>query len=105
MHRRLRYRRRCQCPGPRTVTAAPAPSPVPKGRFTAAFLTRLLYQKYVLGPPVHRIVRSLAADGLDAAEGTLSGALRAVADLLVPVEDAIGARNAEAAHVHADEAS
>ena len=105
VHRRLRYRRRCQCPGPRTVIAPPAPNPVPKGRFTAGFLARLLYQKYVLGLPVHRIARALAADGLDVAEGTISGALKAVADLLVPLEDAIGARNAGAVHVHADETS
>jgi transposase len=105
VHRRLRYRRRCQCPGPRTVTAPPAPGPVPRGRFTAAFLARLLYQKYVLGLPVHRIVRALAADGLEVAEGTVSGALKAAAGLLVPLEDAISARNAQAVHVHADETS
>ena len=105
VHRRLRYRRRCQCPGPRTVTAPPPPNPVPKGRFTAAFLARLLYQKYVLGLPVHRIVRALAADGLDVAEGTVTGALKAAAGLLLPLEDAIRARNAEAVHVHADETS
>ena len=48
VHRRMRYRRACTCPGPRTVTAPPAPNPIPKGRFTAAFLARLLYQKFVL---------------------------------------------------------
>src|SRR6266545_4801468 len=105
VHRRLRYRRRCDCPGPRTVTAPPAPNPIAKGRFTASFLARLLYDKYVLGLPVHRIVRALAADGLDVAEGTVCGALRAVADLLVPLEEAIVARNAEARHAHADETS
>ena len=105
VHRRLRYRRRCDCPGPRTVIAPVPPNPVAKGRFTAGFLARLLYQKYVLGLPVHRIVRALAADGLDVAEGTVTGALRAVADLLVPLEEAIIARNAQAVHVHADETS
>jgi hypothetical protein len=105
VHRRLRYRRCCQCPGPRTVIAPPPPNPVPKGRLTAGFLARLLYQKHVLGLPVHRIVRALAAGGLGLAEGTVSGALKSVADLLVPLEDAIGARNARAVHVHADETS
>ena len=105
VHRRLRYRRRCECPGPRTVIAPVPPKPVAKGRFTAGFLARLLYQKYVLGLPVHRIVRALAADGLEVAEGTVCGALKAVADLLVPLEEAILARNAQAVHVHADETS
>jgi transposase len=105
VHRRLRYRRRCGCPGPRTVIASVAPNPIRKGRFTAAFLARLLYQKYVLGLPVHRIVRALGAEGLDVAEGTVAGALKAVADLLVPLEEAVAARNADAVHVHADETS
>ena len=103
VHRRLRYRRACACPGPRTVTAPPAPNPVPKGRFTAGFLARLLYQKFVLGLPVHRIVKALAAEGLAVPEGTLAGALKALAGLLVPLETAIRARNATATHVHADE--
>jgi transposase len=105
VHRRLRYRRRCACPGPRTVIAAVPPNPVAKGRFTHGFLARLLYQKYVLGLPVHRIVRALAAEGLDVAEGSVTGALKAVASLLVPLEEAIAARNRDAVHVHADETS
>ena len=105
VHRRLRYRRRCDCPGPRTVIAPVAPSPIRTGRFTAAFLARLLCQKYVLGMPVHRITRALAADGLDLAQGSVTGALKAVADLLVPLEEAIVARNAHAVHVHAEETS
>ena len=105
VHRRLRYRRACDCPGPRTVIAAPAPNPIGKGRFTAGFLARLLYQKYLLGLPVHRIVKALAADGLPVAEGTLSGALNALAVLLKPLSEAITARNGAAGHIHADETS
>jgi transposase len=78
---------------------------VAKGRFTAAFLARLLYEKFVLGLPVHRIVRAFAADGLDLAEGTVCGALQSVARLLVPLEEAIVARNAGSVHAHADETS
>ncbi len=103
VHRRLRYRRACTCPGQRTVTAPPAPNVIPKGRFTAAFLARLLYLKFVLGLPVHRIVKVLAAEGLAVSEGTLAGVLKALAGLLVPLESAIQARNAAATQVHADE--
>jgi transposase len=108
VHRRLRYRRRCECPvsiSPRTVIAPVAANPIRKGRFTHGFLARLLYQKYVLGLPVHRIVKALAAEGLDVAEGTLSGALKALAVLVKPLEEAIVVRNAAATHVHADETS
>jgi transposase len=103
VHRRLRYRRRCDCPGARTVTAPVVPKPVPKGRFTAAFLARLMFEKYVLGMPLHRTARALAAEGLEVPDGTLCGALREVAPLLAPLEQAVAARNAEAAHLHADE--
>jgi len=103
VHRRMRYRRACACPGPRTVTAPPAPNPIPKGRFTAPFCARLLYLKFVLGLPVARIARMLAAEGLAASEGTLAGVLKALAGLLEPVETAIRARNSAAVHAHADE--
>ena len=103
MHRRKRYRRACACPGQRTVTAPPAPNPIPKGRFTAAFCARLLYLKFVLGLPVARIVKMLAAEGLAVPEGTLAGVLKSLAPLLLPLETAIRARNAAATHVHADE--
>ena len=103
VHRRLRYRRRCDCVGGRTVTAPPAPNPVAKGLFTAGFLARLLYHKYVLGMPVHRIVRLLAAEGLEVSEGTLTGAMQQMAALLEPLREAIVARNRGAVHVHADE--
>jgi transposase len=103
VHRRLRYRRKCDCPGTRTVTAPLAPNPIAKGLFTAGFLARLLYHKYVLGMPVHRIVRLLDAEGLQVSEGTLTGALHNMAALLEPLRTAIVARNAAAVHVHADE--
>lgn len=106
VHRRRRYRRRCTCQGqPRTVIAPLPGKPIAKGRFTAAFLARLLFEKYVLGLPLHRIARALAADGFEVAEGTLSGALKATSSLLAPLEAAIAARGAAAAHVHADETS
>jgi transposase len=105
VHRRRRYRRRCSCPGLRTVVAPIPAKPVAKGRFTSEFLARLLFEKYVLGLPVHRIAKALAADGLDVAAGTLSGALKAVPALLAPLQGAIAARNTAAGHVHADETS
>jgi transposase len=105
VHKRLRYRRRCGCPGKRTVTAPPVANPVPKGHLTAGFLARLLFDKYVLCLPVNRIMRSLAAEGLDLAAGSLCGALRSVAGLLAPLYDAIVAHNAAAVHAHIDETS
>jgi transposase len=103
-YRRMRYRRRCPCAGPRTVIAAAAgASLVPKGRFTVGFAVRLVFEKYVLGLPVQRIVRSLAAQGLEVSEGTLSGVMGQAAVLVAPLAAAIRARNATSAHLHVDE--
>jgi transposase len=94
-YRRMRYRRRCACEGPRTVIAPPVPaSLVPKGRFTVGFGARLVFEKYVLGLPVYRIVRSLGAQGLDVSQGTLSGVMGQIAVLVAPLARAIRARNA-----------
>jgi hypothetical protein len=51
------------------------------------------------------IVRALAAEGLPVPEGTVCGALKSTAELLATLELAIVERNAQAAHVHADETS
>jgi len=81
------------------------PKAIPKGRFTTQFLARLLVEKYVLGRPLERIVAALANDGLEVPKGTLVGALKAVLDLLGPLDAAIRARNAAAGHLHVDETS
>ena len=105
VHRRLRYRRRCSCPGPRTVIAPVPAGPIPKGLFTTEFLARLLMEKYVLGRPVHRLVKALACEGYAPSEGTLSGSLKRLFPLLEPLARVIAAHGAAAAHIHADETS
>jgi transposase len=104
VHRRSRYRRRCSCPGcPRTVVAPAVAKAIGKGRFTTGFLARLLHEKYVLARPLHRIGTALAAEGFQVADGTLSGALKAVHPMLATLEEAIRERNAASAHLHTDE--
>ena len=103
VHRRPTYRRGCRCPVRGVLSAPPPAKPIPRGRFTAGFLARLVVEKCVLGRPVHRIVAALAFDGLALPEGTVAGVLASVSTLLTPLEAAIRARNAAAAHLHADE--
>jgi hypothetical protein len=87
------------------LVAPPPPKPIRKGLFTATFLARLLVEKYVLGRPLCRIVAALRNDGLEVAEGTLVGVLKALSALLAPLDAAIRARNAAAGHLHVDETS
>jgi transposase len=105
IHRRPTYRRACRCQAPGVLVAPVPPKPIPKGLFTAGFLARLLTEKYVLGRPLERIVAALASEGFEVAPGTLVGALQALSALLAPLDAAIRARNAAAAHLHIDETS
>ncbi|MGH3965982.1 MAG: IS66 family transposase [Egibacteraceae bacterium] len=105
IHRRPTYRRGCRCMVPGVLSARPVGKPIPKGRFTVGFLARLLVNKYVLGQPLHRISAALGLDGLDVADGTLVGVLKALSGLLAPLETAIRAHNAASGHLHADETS
>jgi len=105
VHRRPTYRRGCACRVPGVLAAPVPPKPISKGRFTAQFLARLLVEKYVLGLPLERIVAALGGDGLEVPKGTLVGALKALLDLLAPLDAAIRARNAAAGHLHVDETS
>ena len=105
VHRRPTYRRSCRCPVRGVLVAPPPPKPIGKGMFTSGFLARLLVEKYVLGRPMCRIVAALGNDGLEVAEGTLVGALKALSGLLAPLDAAIRARNAAAGHLHVDETS
>ena len=105
LHRRPTYRRTCKCKT-RGMLVAPVPAkPIPKGMFTSQFLARLAVEKYVLGRPLERIVAALLNDGFDVAKGTLVGALKALSELLGPLDAAIRERNSQAAHLHIDETS
>lgn len=105
VHRRPTYRRGCRCPVPGVLVAPSPPKAIAKGRFSTGFLARLLVEKFVLGRPTHRIVAALAHDGLELAEGTLAGVFAGCCDLLGPLAEAIGERNAAAAHLQVDETS
>jgi len=105
LHRRRRYTKTCRCKGKGVVVAPVPPKPIRKGLFSSQFLARLIFEKYVLGRPLERIVTALRAEGLEIAKGSLVGALRAVSLLLDPLDQAIRARNAAACHLHIDETS
>ena len=105
LHRRRSYAKACRCKAKGIVVAPVAQKPIRKGLFTSQFLARLLFEKYVLGRPIERIVTALRAEGLEIAKGSLVGALRAVSCLLEPLDQAIRARNAAAGHLHIDETS
>ncbi len=105
VHRRRKYRRTCRCDAKGVLCAPGAAKPIPRGLFSTQFLARLLHEKYVLGRPLERLCATLCAEGLAVSKGSLTGALRAVSDLLAPLDVAIRDRNAKAAHHHIHETS
>jgi transposase len=92
-------------PGPRGPGRVAGGQGDSQGPVHHGVLARLLCEKFVLGRPAHRIVASLAHDGLDVAEGTLAGVFAACADLLAPLAEVITERNSAAGHLHVDETS
>lgn len=103
VHRRIKYRRCCSCPSKAVVVAPVVPKPIRKGLFSAGFLARLLHEKYVLARPVERVLGALGAEGLELSKGSLCGVLRAVSELLAPLDQAVREHNAAASHLHIDE--
>ncbi len=104
IHKRVRYHPACQCgvvPG--IVAAPPPPKLIPKGMFSCGFWTRLLLDKFLFQRPLYRTRSALALEGLDIAQGTLTGGLRRIEELFQPLYERIRARSREAKHWHMDE--
>jgi transposase len=104
IHKRKRYVPDCNCKGGIGIlTAEVVPKLIPKGMFTCGFWARLLIEKFQHQRPLCRIRQMLEMDGLSVSEGTLTGGLQRIGELLVPVYTAILARSRTASHWHMDE--
>jgi transposase len=104
VHKRARYRPACQCGEvPGIIAAPPSPKLIPKGMFSCGFWTRLLLDKFLFQRPLYRTRSALALEGLDIAQGTLTGGLRRMEELFQPLYECISARSREAKHWHMDE--
>lgn len=104
VHRRTRYRPDCNCQAvPGIVTAPPPPKLVPKGLFGTSFWVRLLLEKFLFQRPLDRVRKVLALEGLSVSQGTLTGGLQRIGELLQPVYTRILERNRAAKHWKMDE--
>ena len=102
--RRRRYQPSCNCgclPG--VVTARAPARLIERGKFGLSVWSRVLLDKFVYGRPSHRLLQDLADHGLNMAPGTLTGGLKALAPLFVPLEQAFVQKLRSASHWHADE--
>lgn len=104
VHRRARYVPTCNCHTvPGIVTAAGPAKLIPKGMFSTGFWVRLLLEKYLFQRPLYRIRQMLALEGLEVSQGTLTGGLKRIGELLGPVYGRILERCRSANHWHMDE--
>jgi len=104
VHKRKRYRPTCRCRAvPGIVTAPCPPKLIPKGMFSCGFWVELLLNKYLHGMPVYRITKALEMENLAVSQGTLTGGLKKIGELLEPVYGRILERSQRARHWHMDE--
>ena len=86
-----------------TVTAPGVRKLIPKGLFTIQFWVRVLMEKYLFQRPLYRVRQVLELQGLKVSQGTLTGGLRRIGELLQPLYVAILEKSREAEHWHMDE--
>jgi transposase len=104
VHKRKRYVPECDCPDNPGIIAAPVPAKlIPKGMFSVGFWVNLLMEKFLFQRPLHRVRQVLALEGLPVSQGTLTGGLKRLGDLLQPLYAAILEKSREADHWHMDE--
>jgi transposase len=104
IHKRSRYVPTCDCQVvPGIVTAPGPPKLIPKGLFAISFWVRLLMEKFLFQRPLHRVRQVLALEGLCVSQGTLTGGLQRIAELLQPLYTRILERSRVAHHWKMDE--
>ena len=104
IHKRKRYQPTCDCKVFPGIFAAPvAPKIIPKGMFSNDFLIRMLLEKFLFQRPLYRICKYLQMEGLEVSQGTLTGNLRRMGEVLQPLYAHILERSRAANHWHMDE--
>lgn len=104
IHKRPRYVPDCDCQAvPGIVTAPPPPKVIPKGLFSTGFWVRVVLEKFLFQRPLYRVCKALELEGLSVSQGTLTGGLRRLGELLQPLYAGILQRCRAANHWHMDE--
>ncbi|GFP40646.1 IS66 family transposase, partial [Candidatus Hakubella thermalkaliphila] len=104
IHKRTPYRPTCNCRAvPGIMTAPPVPKLIPKGMFSCSFWVHLLLEKFLFQRPLYRVRQVLALEGLSVSQGTLTGGLKRIGELLQPLYAGILERSRAADHWHRDE--
>ena len=104
MHKRKCYVPACHCQiVPGIVAALPPARLIPKGMFSIGFWVHILAEKFLFQRPLSRILQTLTLEGLDISQGTITGGLEKIKDMVYPLYARILERNRCAKHWHMDE--
>lgn len=104
VYKRRRYRSTCDCKGtPRIITAPIVPKLIPKGKFSTGFWAQIILEKFLFQRPLYRIRKALAMEGLSISQGTITGGLKRIGEVLQPLYVRILERSRTAKHWHMDE--
>jgi transposase len=104
VHKRVIYHKRCTCDDvPGMVTAPSPPKLIPKGLFSIGFWVWVLMEKFLFQRPLYRIRAVLALQGLFVSQGTLTGGLKRLGEMVQPLYGRMLDRVRVAKHWHMDE--
>lgn len=104
IHKRKCYVSICSCQVVPGMVAAPPPAKlIPKGMFSIGFWAHILLEKFLFQRPLSRILQSLACEGLDISQGTITGGLEKIKDMVYPLYLRILEKSRSASHWHMDE--
>ncbi len=104
VNKRVVYHQACRCDDvPGMVTAPPPLKLIPKGLFTIGFWVWILMEKFHFQRPLYRTREVLALQGLFVSQGTLTGGLKRIGEMLQPLYARLLDRVRAANHWHMDE--
>lgn len=113
LHKRVKYKRTCSCENLPVLVTAPGPLKlIPKGLLTIGFWVYIILEKFLLQRPLSRVLAQLALYGLvdpredgkpGISQGTLTGGLKRISVLFLPLYQRILAETRGAHHWHMDE--
>jgi transposase len=84
-------------------TAPVPPSIMPKGKLSDSFVIYVLTQKFFVGTPLYRLIRSLNVKGADLAKSTLSDVVQAGGKFFSKIAEEIRTEILSSKYVHMDE--
>lgn len=104
--RRKKYKphKYCQCnSNKQIITAPPIEKLIPKSRLGISVWIEILVRKYQEHCPLYRLLKSLKTLGISIAQGTVTGGLKKIAPLFIPIYKAFKIHAQQDKHWHSDE--